>query len=197
MTKRKPKACRHCGHEFLPTRTTQRVCSIACAVAVAAEKSKRDAENAAKRERQARRLALRADRERIKTRPEHLADCQRAFNAWVRERDRGLPCISCGRMHQGQWHAGHYRTVKAHPELRFEPDNVHQQCAPCNNHLSGNLVGYRKGLLTRLGQDRLSWLEGPHEAKHYSIEEIKAMTKHYRAETRRLKTERAMHGLAA
>lgn len=55
---------------------------------------------------------------------------QSAFNAWVRARDYGQPCISCGRHHQGQHHAGHYRPAGSNPELRFEPDNCHLQCAP-------------------------------------------------------------------
>ena len=37
------------------------------------------------------------------------------------ERDFDKPCVSCGNYHQGQWHAGHYLTVGARPELRFEP----------------------------------------------------------------------------
>ena len=48
---------------------------------------------------------------------------QQAFNAYIRFRDSNDPCISCQRHHTGQYHAGHYRSVGAHPELRFEELN--------------------------------------------------------------------------
>jgi hypothetical protein len=55
--------------------------------------------------------------------------------------------------------------------------NCHKQCSACNEHLSGNLTEYRKWLLTRIGQESLDWLEGPHAAKHYSIEDLKQITR--------------------
>jgi hypothetical protein len=56
---------------------------------------------------------------------------------------------------------------------------VHKQCAPCNDHLSGNIVEYRRGLIERIGIDRVEWLEGNHEAKKYTIEEIRAIKAEY------------------
>lgn len=134
-----------------------------------------------------RRAKQREAKERIKTKAEHAREAQAAFNAWVRERDRDQPCISCGRHHQGQYHAGHYRTVGSTPELRFEPLNCHKQCAPCNNHMSGNIVEYRINLAAKIGRDALEWLEGPHEAKRYTIEDYKAIKAEYRRKLRELK----------
>ncbi len=98
---------------------------------------------------------------------------QAAFNAFIRGRDSELCCISCGRFHTGQYHAGHYRSRGAHPELRFEELNCHKQCAPCNNHLSGNITDYRINLIKKIGQKNLDWVEGPHEAKKYTCAELK------------------------
>ena len=110
-----------------------------------------------------------------------LAELQTAFNAWVRERDRGRPCISCGRQHQGQWHAGHYLSVGARPELRFHPLNVWLQCAPCNTHLHGNLILFRVNLIKEIGIEAVEWLEGPHEMPKRSREWIAEQTTHYRS----------------
>jgi hypothetical protein len=121
----------------------------------------------------------RAAKLKLKSRADWLRDAQAAFNRYIRLRDHDKPCISCGRNHQGQWHAGHYRSVGACPELRFEEANVHKQCAPCNDHLSGNIVEYRRGLIERIGIDQVEWLEGNHEAKKYTIEEIKAIKAEY------------------
>jgi hypothetical protein len=183
----KPKKCRSCGVVFEPMRSMQKVCSPACAVALT-EKAK------AKKAAQVRRVEradLRERLEKAKTRGTHLRELQGAFNAWVRARDAGKPCISCGRHHQGQWHAGHYRSVGSEPALRFEPDNVHLQCQPCNTHLSGNLIPYRINLIKKIGLERVEWLEGPHEPKKLTIAEMQEMKAFYRAEVRRMKREAA------
>lgn len=187
-TKPKSKKCRNaeCRKDFIPAKTMQVACSPRCALALALKQRKKKEAAEAKQER----AEHRAAKERVKSRGEHAKDAQAAFNAWVRERDHFQPCISCGRDHQGQWHAGHYLTVGARPELRFEPLNCHKQCAPCNNHLSGNLILYRVGLLEKIGQQKVDWLEGPHEPKRYSIEDLKAITKKYRELTRELKRAR-------
>lgn len=128
--------------------------------------------------------AAKRDRERkmdVKPLGYWMKRAQSAFNAWVRARDDGQPCISCGRFHQGQNHAGHYRPAGSNPELRFEPDNCHLQCAPCNSHLSGNLSKYRPALIAKIGLERVEWLEGPHEPKRYRKEDYQAIEAEYKA----------------
>lgn len=182
---RKKKTCINpaCKVEFVPARLGQKVCGWACGLAIAPANQDKVRKALAQIERK----EIRSLRERIKPRAEHLRDAQTAFNAWVRARDASLPCVSCGRHHEGQYHAGHYRTVGANPELRFEPLNVWKQCAPCNNHKSGDIVNYRIELVRRIGADKVEWLEGPHEPKKYTIDELKALTALYRAKTRALK----------
>ncbi|MDH0797553.1 recombination protein NinG [Pseudomonas carnis] len=181
----KPKKCRvaTCRASFVPSRMGQAVCSPACALI----DGPRHAPKARKALADIERKNIKVRKEKLKSRADHLKDTQQAFNAWIRARDAGQPCISCGRHHEGQYHAGHYRTVGANPELRFEPLNAWKQCAPCNNHLSGNLINYRISLLQRIGEEKVAWLEGPHEAKKYTVEELKAMTAEYRAKTKELK----------
>lgn len=181
----KPKKCRvaTCRASFVPSRMGQAVCSPACAMIDAP----RHQEKARKSLAQVERSEIKVRKEKLKSRADHARDTQQAFNEWVRLRDAALPCVSCGRHHDGQYHAGHYRTVAANPEIRFEPLNVHKQCAPCNNHKSGDIVNYRIELLKRIGAEAVEWLEGPHEAKKYTAEELKAMTADYRAKARELK----------
>jgi hypothetical protein len=137
------------------------------------------------------RREIRAARERIKTRGDHTKEAQAAFNEWVRLRDAAFPCISCGRHHQGKYDAGHYRTVGSNPALRFEPLNCHKQCVPCNQHKSGDIVNYRINLVQRIGAEMVAWIEGPHEPRRYTIEELKAIKAEYRAKTRELKRAQA------
>lgn len=179
----KPRICKIkdmngavCGVSFLPRSSLQVACSPLCAIHKIAHDKAKKAEKAASEQR----IALRKAKERIKSRGEWTEDAQTAFNAFIRSRDSGLPCVSCGRHHQGQYHAGHYRTVGANPELRFCELNVHKQCAPCNDHLHGNLINYRIELIKRIGQDKVDWLEGPHEPKHYSIDDLKEIKAEYK-----------------
>lgn len=109
---------------------------------------------------------------------------QHIFNKYIRLRDRDLPCISCNRLHDGQYHAGHYRTVGGNPELRFDPRNCYKQCAPCNNHLSGNLVKYRINLVAIFGMSLIGYLEGPHELKRYTIDDLKLIQAEYGAKVK-------------
>jgi len=180
MKPAKNKACKVCGDTFQPFQTTQKVCGPKCAIDYAKSQALAKWEKLE-------RAKHKADLERIKTRAQWLREAQQAFNAFVRERDKDLPCISCQRHHAGQYHAGHYKSVGGNPELRFCEDNNHKQCAPCNNHLSGNIVNYRPNLIEKIGQTLVDWLEGPHAQIKLSIEDIRAIKATYKAKLKELK----------
>jgi len=118
-----------------------------------------------------------------------LKKTQQIFNSFIRLRDANDVCISCGRYHSGQYHAGHYRSVGGNSSiLRFNPDNCHRQCAPCNNHLSGNLIPYRVRLISKIGLDRVEKIEGPHEPKRYTIDDLKEIQNIYKLKTKELES---------
>ena len=186
MTAKQPrqKKCRVCREAFTPRKALQVVCSPSCALLHAKQKRERERKALDKIERK----AIREAKEKIKPRAAYMKEAQAAFNAWVRERDAGLPCISCGTTANVQYAAGHYRTTQAAPELRFEPLNVHRQCnRNCNMGKSGNIIEYRIGLVARIGAEAVAWLEGRHEAKHYSIDDLKAIKAEYQQKLRELK----------
>ena len=162
------KTCPACREKFTPERPLQQACSVPRAIThTQAIKAKREAK------------ANREARTKAKTRQQWLKEAQAAFNAWIRKRDEHQPCISCGRHHQGQYHAGHYRSTKAAPELRFNEVNVHKQCSACNTHLSGNIVEYRKRLIDKISIWWVDWLEGPHEPNKYTIDDLKGIKAEY------------------
>ena len=171
----KAKTCEVCERVFVPDRMGQVVCGPACAMARVRQAKKAERES------------VRARKEAIKSKADWAREAQTAFNAWIRARDEGLPCISCGRHHQGQWHAGHYLSTGARPELRYTESNVHRQCAPCNTHLSGNAVLYRIGLINRIGADAVEWLEGPHELPKWTADDYRAIRDTYRQKLKEIK----------
>ena len=168
---------------FKPARPFQTWCSPECGLKLAtAKKAKADTLKA-----RAERQADKATRERLKSRADWAREAQQAFNAYIRARDRYLACISWGRHHDGQCHAGHYLSRGSRPELAYHPDNCHKQCAPCNTHLSGNLVLYRVNLIERIGLDRVEWLEGPHAPLKLPSEALKSLRDEYRAKAKAIK----------
>ncbi|WP_223466221.1 recombination protein NinG [Pseudomonas sp. GL-RE-26] len=188
----KPKKCKNpvCGISFPPQRLGQAVCSPKCGLAIKGVNQEKARKSLAQIERR----EIKVRKEKLKSRADHLREAQAAVNEYVRLRDVHLPCISCDSMPSdhdlitgSRWDAGHYRSVGACPELRFEPLNIHRQCVRCNRNLSGNAVEYRIRLVKRIGADKVDWLEGPHPARKYTVDEIKTINADYRALTRELK----------
>lgn len=103
-------------------------------------------------------------KQKLKTKSDYLKEAQAAFNAYVRARDKDDACISCGNyvlddQIGGGWDAGHYRSTGSAPHLRFHLHNCHKQCVKCNRFLSGNVAEYRKGLIHKIGIEKVEALE--------------------------------------
>ena len=188
----KPKTCKNpaCRASFVPQRLGQAVCSPKCGLAIKEVNQAKARKSLA----QVGRAEIKVRKEALKSRGDHMREAQAAVNEYVRLRDAHLPCISCDStpndndlMTGSRWDAGHYRSVGACPELRFEPLNIHRQCVKCNRNLSGNAVEYRIRLVLRIGAEKVAWLEGLHPACKYTVDEIKAIKAEYRAKTRELK----------
>lgn len=186
---KKSRKCRVCRKDFQPVRCLQQTCSFDCEVQLGliyAERAKKKREKA---ERIADIASRKILRERLKTRRDWIKEAQTVVNAYRREVLKDEPCISCGRRHNGQYHAGHYISIGSHPELRFEEINIWKQCQPCNTHLSGNLINYRKALIEKIGLEKVEWLEGSHDPKHYSVSDIKEIIVKYRRLLKELKKD--------
>ena len=103
------------------------------------------------------------------------------FHKWIRERDRDLPCISCGKV-CGEWDAGHFWSQGASGILRFHPDNVHKQGTGCNRYKHGNLLEYRINLIKKIGQKRYDWLENNRKkTKRWTREELNSLLEKYKS----------------
>lgn len=117
-------------------------------------------------------------KEKLKTRSDYMREAQIAFNAYIRARDRGKNCVSCGAIqgdikHGGTFDAGHYRSVGSAPHMRFNVFNCHAQCKKCNNHLSGNAIEYRKSLLRKYGSAFTERLDNENTIRRFDIAHLK------------------------
>ena len=149
------KKCRSCGNWFQPFSSLHRACSLECSLDVA----RKDAE---KRERK----KTRQMRESIKTLSQLCQEAQKEVNRYVRLRDAGKGCISCGSPNASDaghfFHAGSkYRTSP----LRLDPRNLSAQCPKCNRYSGGgNAVEYMHGYIKRYGQGAFDELVAYKEA---------------------------------
>lgn len=113
---------------------------------------------------------------------------QAAFNAFIRARDEGMPCISCSRNTGAKMNAGHYRTVGASPETRYNEDNCHIQCEHCNSWKSGNIGEYTPRIIEKIGQERFDVLMGYHEPIKWNREMLEGIEKEYKIKLKKIKS---------
>lgn len=76
-------------------------------------------------------------------------ELQIIVNQYIRLRDEGKPCISCGSYSVLQ--AGHFFAVGGYDGLRFDEDNIHGECARCNCWDESHLILYTDNLKRKIG----------------------------------------------
>lgn len=166
----KPKLCKYpvCGEQFVNLNSFKKeYCSYACEA-----KHTKDIEVDEK---------VKGFKENLKDHQYWVKVLQVVFNTYIRKRDKGKDCISCDVKLGEKYHAGHYLSTGAYPNLRFEETNVNGQCVKCNMHLSGNLIGYTERLPKRIGIEAYTeLLEKRKIERKYTIPELKEMIIYYR-----------------
>lgn len=185
----KAKKCRICRQEFRPFRSIQPTCGAhSCEYAYAISVTEKAAAKRQKEERK----AIKARKEKIKTRSDYIKEAQVAFNSFIRERDKDQPCICCGKPLGGDsvggaFDCGHYRSVGSAPHLRFDPCNAHGQRKQCNRYGAGRAVDYRIGLIGRIGLAAVEALESDNEPAKWSVADLKSIKEAYRAKLKALR----------
>lgn len=184
-----PKSCVNCGKDFLPKYTTMQIaCTLRCAKASAVKDRK------AKEKQE--RSHVRARKEALKTIPDLIKEAQHAFNAFIRARDAGMPCICCGKPLGGDavgggFDCGHYRSVGSAAHLRFDERNAHGQTKHCNRWGAGRAVDYRLGLIGRIGLAEVEALEADKRVHKWTREELISIAATYKAKLKELKERQA------
>jgi len=169
----KTKKCKVCQQKFLPRFSTlQPICEgFKCIM-----EWKRLAEEKAWQKRK------KETKEKLKSLSEYEAEAKKSFQKWIRLRDEGMPCISCGTPNPQDAHGSHYFEAGKYSGLIFNPINCHKSCKKCNVFLSGNLLEYRKGLVERYGiayVEKLESLSDESRCKKYTKEELIQVKKTY------------------
>lgn len=201
------KTCEACGESFEPSRAMQTVCSSRCEaiysrahlktrkplagptapIARAALTRRTPLARCSPTVGGVRSRKSREPAKRVHGRRGLMRAAVAAFNAYIRERDAHLPCVSCGCWHAAEWHAGHYMSVGARSELRFDEANVHRQCANCNTTRAGHHRAYRATLMHRIGATEVERLEGLTSPRKWTEGELREITHAYTAKLAQLR----------
>jgi hypothetical protein len=193
----KPKRCAYCKQMFEPFKPLQKCCDWECAHNYAVANRLKDEAQAEKEARK----AIRVAKEKLKTRRDWLKETQVEFNKYIRARDEGKACISCGTSWisgdvGGSFDCGHYRSVGSAPHLRFDERNAHGQCKKCNRYGAGRAVDYRIGLIARIGVASVEAVERDNEPRRWSEADLKAIKAHYTQKRKDLIASRELEGIA-
>lgn len=183
--KLKEKPCRCCKKKFLPSRLLQIVCSPGCAYGLVIKNKEKEKKSELKRWNK----EYRQRKDEQKTKPDYEKDLEREVNAIVRLLDKGHPCISSG-AEKYIVNAGHLRSVKAFPELRYNLLNIFAQRVHDNQYIGGNPIEYREGLKKTFGYEvyeEIECLPAKYKSLDLSIEELKEKIKTTRKVVRELK----------
>lgn len=186
IKKTKLKTCKNaeCKKKFEPKQFAQVVCDWSCAVEYGVQQKLKKT----RLERLKERKEYKDTKEKLKTRQEWLKEAQQLVNKYVRLRDSHLGCVSCDKPANwdGQWHASHFRSVGAAPQLRFNLWNIHKSCSVCNNWKSGNLAEYAPRLRDKIGNDKVDWLLSYNESSNYTVEYAKRLKGIFKRKIKRL-----------
>ena len=172
---------------FIPTRPLQTVADPSCALKLIIKRKALPQRKKDKAERQ----QIKARKDKLKTRRDYINEAQKSFNAYVRQRDSGRPCICCGNALPvaqvgGGFDCGHYRSIGSAPHLRFTETNAHGQTKKCNRWGAGRAVDYRIGLIQRIGLEAVESLEADNTPAKWSIDDLKAIRDQYRAKLKEM-----------
>jgi len=108
--------------------------------------------------------------------------------------DRGLEplCISCQKpIGNDQWCNGHFKSVGAKGSLRYDFKNSYlQHNRNCNMAKSGDIEGYKKGLVARFGEDEgasvIDYCETHNEIVKYTWQDLESLRSEFNKKIREL-----------
>jgi len=153
------KACRYCKKYREVHKMVKVPLGVFCNWGHAVAHGKALAEKKKVKDVKAREKASRAkhtlDKKSVKRRSDWYATLQALVNQWVTKvRDVDEACCTCGTRNPDiKYDAGHFFSVGARKDLRFNTMNIHKQCNQiCNVYGSGMRLEYEAFIVARYGQ---------------------------------------------
>ena len=111
---------------------------------------------------------------------------------FIKLRDKGKPCVSCGEPWNPTHQAGHWKKAELYSSLRFDETNIHNQCKGCNLYTDGNVQKYGDKIILRITDEQKEAIEykasqSKKESFKWDINELKEMRTYYNRKLKELK----------
>jgi len=122
-----------------------------------------------------------------------LENVKNICHEYIRLRDKGKPCISCGALWHSTFQAGHFYKAELYSSLKFDEFNIRLQCPRCNLYKEGNESQYRVSLLDKFGPEYLKRLDDlacqERQSSHFKWdrEELERLRSYYKSKIKQLK----------
>ena len=153
------RKCRHCRKEIPTIKNSDfyekgGYCDVDCMADYGAFKSLQAIKKKSNKEHAVRKKEFYEND--LKTRK---AAAKKACHSYIRARDKGQPCICCGRALGPKYDAGHWLESGNNPIIRYDEDNIHAQSVYCNQYKGGDSDDYEGRLRLKIGNDRVDRLK--------------------------------------
>jgi hypothetical protein len=169
--------CKFCKKEFTQFNSTISVCGYQCAIEWGKLHPKKTSIKRVNSQ-------LKSEaKEKLETYSQKVNKAKVIFQKWIRERDKDLPCISCGTTKASMWHASHFKKAETFSGVIFHELNTWKSCSKCNVFLNGNELKYRENLVKKIGVKEVEALEqlaNETRTKKWTIEELQLIKTKYK-----------------
>ena len=123
---------------------------------------------------------------------EHLKiNVRYACHNYIKERDKGKPCVSCGEPWSKYHQAGHWKKAELYSTLKYNELNIHNQCKGCNLFNDGNVQKYSDRIHLRITREEKAELERLAELEKQGVhkwdrEQLKETRNYYKLKLKNL-----------
>ena len=157
--------CKHCKKYFVrnPENPIEanwvKFCSLWCRRSYIAQKNREKLEKQKVKKQKAK-------TKKAFSRSKLIAEADRVWSLYIRERDRWKPCITCWTPWTETAQAGHFMS-RRHYNTRWEKLNWASQCVKCNNWGSGEQYAFAQAL-----NNQREWLAEELQQIAYKIDKV-------------------------
>ena len=173
--------CKVCRKEFTRSREGQVVCSYECSIEYGSRQMRKVKLAEAKDRRSALKRFKASDVSELKS------TAQKVINRYARLRDeleRGYQCVTCGHKF-GQMDGGHFLPTSSYSAIRYNTNQIFQQCKSCNRFKGGAPLEYRLFMVDRHGEEYVKRLESTkNQPRKYTVEYYQKLIRVVRKKTK-------------
>lgn len=182
----KSKKCKVCKNFFVPIRELQPTCTdYDCMVEYANKHLSKKAKKKKTQSRKEKQEFNWNDKKWLKE------TAQKEINKYGRlrdEKENGVRCCTCSNP-IGKADGGHFLPTSSYSAIRYNTNQIHQQCVNCNRHNGGRYKEYKVFMINKYGLEYVEGLEATKGVlRSYNVEYYQKLIRIVRKKIKRLQS---------